>query len=370
MIVAVSDLHLGDRASNKSGFIDFIEEYLKPNAEDISHLFLLGDILDLWRRDNSAVILDNLDILDSIKSLGFPVFYLVGNHDFIMTEMIGKYPNFVPLRKPEGNPGEITICTTHQLTNGKRKFRFIHGHQIDYWYALSFYEALCKTMCSVNESQNSPDNVWDMLLSFSMGTSAIVSSNVSQLPLEARMKIEQKLAGPLERNDMSKEESALIELNLLHQFFDIEQLIPTTSNMGMFDSIRKEARTLSSSFRKLDSAPRCIEELYQSASSGTPKEVVNLLMRSWSDTNRWILEVNRNGVEPKKSEQFIPHLRRIAAMLTVNLQSDEYLIHGHDHRGEIDDIFGVADTGCWLYDRASFITIDEGVVRLSKWNIQ
>ena len=47
MIIAVADLHLGSQIANKSGFSKFIQEYLKPNEDDISHIVLLGDILDL-----------------------------------------------------------------------------------------------------------------------------------------------------------------------------------------------------------------------------------------------------------------------------------------------------------------------------------
>ena len=86
MIIAVSDLHLGDLASNRTGFLSFIEDFLKPKCDEITDLVLLGDILDLWRRNCSRVILDNLDILNDVCSLGFHIHYIVGNHDFIMKQ--------------------------------------------------------------------------------------------------------------------------------------------------------------------------------------------------------------------------------------------------------------------------------------------
>ena len=88
MIIAVSDLHLGDPLSNKPGFKQFIDEFLKPKSDEITHLVLLGDVFDFWRRDSPTVLLDNLDILNSISSLGFHVIYAVGNHDFNMIEYI------------------------------------------------------------------------------------------------------------------------------------------------------------------------------------------------------------------------------------------------------------------------------------------
>jgi UDP-2,3-diacylglucosamine pyrophosphatase LpxH len=367
MIVAVSDLHLGDKASNRSGFIDFIERYLKPNAEDITHLFLLGDILDLWRRNNAAVILNNIDILDSLRSLGFRVFYLVGNHDFVMTEMIGKYPGLVRAASIDAIPGEITFCKTYQLTEGNRKFRFIHGHQIDYWYALPFYQAFCKAMCSVDDSKESSPSVWKLLLSFSEDMSPIVSSRISQLSEETRRKIEQKLAGPLEGNTTSKEESTLVELDLLRQFIEIGQLCPTSSGNDSFESIRNEVRNLSDSFGRGASIPTSVEEQFRVASRGTPEEVVSHFITTWSDCYRWLIETQKKSMKRDKRAQITYHLRRVAAMLTVNLQPDEFLIHGHGHHGDVDVRFGLADTGCWLHDQASFIKIHEGVVTLSKW---
>jgi len=369
MIVAVSDLHLGDKASNRSGFKNFIEEYLEPNAKDISHLFLLGDILDLWRNNNSDVISSNLDILDSIRSLGFRAFYLVGNHDFIMTDLIGEYPGFVRSTASDENPGDITICTTHQLTDGNRKFRFIHGHQIDYWYALPFYEAFCRAMCSVDEKQNASTNIWDLVTLFSKDISPVVSSRISQISNETRRKIEQKLAGALEGNKMSKEESTLVELDLLRQFIEIGQLCPTCSDADSFESLRKEVQTLSNSCRKWPSVPQSIGELSQAASSGTPEEVVSRFIMTWSDSYRWFLESEKKMTKLDKRVQLVRHLRRVAAMLTVNLQPDEFLIHGHGHIPFVDLKTRTADAGCWLRDKGSFISIEDGKVTSMPWSI-
>lgn len=370
MIVAVSDLHLGDKASNKSGFINFIEGYLKPNAEDITHLFLLGDMLDLWRKNNSAVISNNLDILDSIRSLGFRVFYLVGNHDFIMTDMIGKYPGFVPSATTVENLGDITICTTHQMTDGNEKLRFIHGHQIDYWYALPFYKAFCRAMCNVDENQKALANIWELVLLFSQDISPVVYSRISQMSNETRRKIELKLAGPLEESKMSKEESTLVELDLLRQFIEIGQLCPRTSDANLFESVRKEVRALSNSFRKWTSAPKSIEETYQLASYGTPEEIVSRFIMTWSDSYRWFLESEKELAKLDKRVQLLRHLRRIAAMLTVNLQPDEFLIHGHGHVPFADLKTRTADTGCWLRDKGSFISIEDGIVTSMLWSIK
>ena len=66
-IIAVSDLHLGFDASDKAAFIQFLRKLQSdPNVTD---LVLLGDIVDMWRRDSSRVFLENHDVLDLIIEL-------------------------------------------------------------------------------------------------------------------------------------------------------------------------------------------------------------------------------------------------------------------------------------------------------------
>jgi len=55
-IIAVSDLHIGFYASNKAAFIRFLGKLQSdPNVTD---LVLLGDIVDMRRRDSSGVFLE------------------------------------------------------------------------------------------------------------------------------------------------------------------------------------------------------------------------------------------------------------------------------------------------------------------------
>jgi hypothetical protein len=293
---------------------------------------------------------------------------LVGNHDFIMTEMIGKYPGLVPPASRNANPGDITVCTSYNLTNGDRKFRFIHGHQIDYWYALPFYKVFCKAMCSVDERHNAVTNIWDLVLKFSKDLSPIVSSRIPQLSNETRREIVRKLAGPLEGNAMSKEESILVELDLLHQFIEINHLCASHNGTDTFDSIRKEVQQLSDNSRKMVLRINSFEELSNIASRGSSEDVVNRFLMSWSDIHRWFLETEKKRMNLENRVQLVRHFERVAAMLTVNLQPDEFLIHGHGHLGYADEGISVADTGCWLRDKASFITINKGVVRFRKWS--
>ena len=86
MIIAVSDLHLGDSHSNVKGFINFTQEFLKPNQQEITNLVLLGDILDLWGKNTTVVMREHSHIFDMLTSLDFETHYLVGNHDFAILD--------------------------------------------------------------------------------------------------------------------------------------------------------------------------------------------------------------------------------------------------------------------------------------------
>jgi len=367
MLVAVSDIHLGDKAANRTGFVDFIERYLKPNASDISDVYLLGDILDLWRRNSSSVIRDNLEILKSICSLELQVYYIVGNHDFVMTDIYrDAATNDIRsiLREAFTN---LTVDFSQTATNAGKKFRFIHGHQVDYWYALPFYETFCKAMCHVHESNSAESNLWELVPRYSENLSPIATSRIEQLSEDTRRSIEQKLAGSLDGQMLSKEESAIIELNLLSQFIDISGLCPEYKSNENFYNFRNEIMRFCESTILPTPELECIRNLSRILSEGTPEELVNQFLVSWEDVHRWTQNQYKSGSLLGEHKQLLVHLRRIAAMLTVNLQPDEFLIHGHGHQGGINEKLSVADTGCWLHDDASFITIDDGVVGFSKW---
>jgi UDP-2,3-diacylglucosamine pyrophosphatase LpxH len=368
MLVAVSDIHLGDNAANRLGFVDFIERYLKPNAEEITALYLLGDILDLWKRNSSTVIHDNLDILNSVCNLGFHVYYLVGNHDFIMADENGSALFENPPRNLDGALANMTISATQTATSGKKRFRFIHGHQIDYWYALPFYEAFCRAMCHSGEI-TSRSNLWKLVEHFSARLSPFVASSVACLSDNVREQIEQKLAGPLQGQHMRKEESAIVELDLLSRLIDFEGLIPLEENKQWRDSLDDEILRFCDSARPLVPKLTSIENLVQIESTGSPEELVNAFLATWRDINRWVSNQSLKSVTSRGDEYLLLQIRRLVAMLTVDLHSDEFLIHGHGHQSHVNEIIQEADTGCWLQHAGSFLVIDRGKPSISSWHL-
>jgi UDP-2,3-diacylglucosamine pyrophosphatase LpxH len=49
MIIAISDLHLGDDRSDNNSFKSFINSELKSLGKN-DHFILLGDILEFWKK--------------------------------------------------------------------------------------------------------------------------------------------------------------------------------------------------------------------------------------------------------------------------------------------------------------------------------
>lgn len=360
MIISVSDLHLGDPVSNRSGFISFIEEFLKPTCDEITDLVLLGDILDLWRRNSTSVILANLDILNDICSFGFTVHYIVGNHDFIMREF-SQFSDHINL--PEdfaGNPKNMIVSDNLLLSDGGESYRFIHGHQINYWYALPFYEAFSRAMCEVNEDVEELSNVWAILQKYPRDLSPFISEKILKLSDEGKNKIERKLAGPLIGHSTTIEESMIEDYHLLQDFTGFRG---TKSNLR--ESIHKEvlALTLESEYLQ-DIESLC--ELGKINSESSVEEFTSTFLNAWIDTFQW-LHTNRDEPEKKELRALSRQIQRIAVMFSTDLQHNEFLIHGHGHNTYVDHTNRMADTGCWIDNKASFISIDDGKVESVLW---
>ncbi len=147
-IVAVSDLHLGVDNSDKPAFKRFLESL--HSDSNVTDLVLLGDVVDMWRRDSSGVFLENHDVLDLIVDLQKKarVYYVAGNHDFHVLKLQGRgYPfNFVD---------DLT------LQQEGVNCRFVHGYQFDEMQRQHFMESLCHSMSDNKGDRDS--SIWAAL---------------------------------------------------------------------------------------------------------------------------------------------------------------------------------------------------------------
>jgi UDP-2,3-diacylglucosamine pyrophosphatase LpxH len=132
-LIIVSDIHLGYKNADKDSFNRFLDS-LQSDTET-TDLVLLGDIVDMWRRDASGVFLENWDIVQKIISLKqkMRVHYVAGNHDYHVLNMRGhSYP--------------FTFTRNLKFTDGDHTYTICHGYEFDPHQKTALMEALCHVM--------------------------------------------------------------------------------------------------------------------------------------------------------------------------------------------------------------------------------
>jgi UDP-2,3-diacylglucosamine pyrophosphatase LpxH len=152
--IVVSDVHLGYKKCNKKDFNAFLE-YLSKR-EDINHIVICGDFLDMWRRDLAGVVLENADIFDKLQNLqnklqnlqkpGMTVDYVAGNHDY----HVSKFKNF---------GYQFAFHDELSLTMDGIKYKFLHGYEFDRGQDKIYFDALCY---STDEVGDIADNAWEI----------------------------------------------------------------------------------------------------------------------------------------------------------------------------------------------------------------
>jgi len=86
----IADAHLSDPSS---GPYRSLQELLHRYLEEMDCLVLLGDLFEIWVGDNAFLVSKHrplLDLLVAIRKRGTEVFYLKGNHDFLLGDLISR----------------------------------------------------------------------------------------------------------------------------------------------------------------------------------------------------------------------------------------------------------------------------------------
>ncbi len=323
MIIVVSDLHLGSNLSNKSGFTEFIHDFLEPNQDDISGIVLLGDILDLWRNSNSKVLLQNLDILGQLSRLDTKKNYLVGNHDYAIFSLLDQSS------VPTDSTGVLDqVSETLELAHDGQKLKFIHGHQVDYWSSLRFYETFSKAMCFVDINEEELSDVWVIINKFAENLPESTRGQLDSLSRETQIALEQKLAGPLNGNIEGEKTGLSYEWELLSRISDFEDV---------------------------------------SNRSGKPLQVIEQFADEWKRVLKALDTYGGFPIPPPHIANDVHESRRVAADLSVGLSDDQFLIRGHGHTPYVHQESMVADAGCWIGKKASYLVINEGEVVVHRW---
>jgi UDP-2,3-diacylglucosamine pyrophosphatase LpxH len=142
-LIVTSDQHLGYKNADIESFSNFLDYIF--NRNDVDTLILLGDLVDMWRRDVSGLFLIFSNIVNklvSIKASGKEVYFIAGNHDYHLLKLKAQdYPfdflsNWTPLPSAEST-------AINDATGTKVKYVFKHGWEFDLAQHPSVMEVLC-----------------------------------------------------------------------------------------------------------------------------------------------------------------------------------------------------------------------------------
>jgi UDP-2,3-diacylglucosamine pyrophosphatase LpxH len=124
-VLAISDLHMGDGGPRDNfavgGRPQQLALFLDHVRAEGGQLVIVGDLFEFWQASLSKVLVHNLPLLDRLAELQST--YVLGNHDADLADFIDHpllaHPIFARMSGP---------CTR---TIGRRRFRFMHGHEVD-----------------------------------------------------------------------------------------------------------------------------------------------------------------------------------------------------------------------------------------------
>jgi UDP-2,3-diacylglucosamine pyrophosphatase LpxH len=111
-------------------------------------MVLLGDVVDMWRRDAAGVFLESHDTvakLLNLKSKGVQVFYVARNYDYHVLDL--RNPTYL-----------VEFTNELNLTDGQFNYRFVHGYQFDHEQKIPFMAFLCRVMSDQGGALES--NLW------------------------------------------------------------------------------------------------------------------------------------------------------------------------------------------------------------------
>ena len=165
--IAVSDIHIGHWGSdkNKRAFEDFVDGFVKK-ARRIDHLIILGDFLDLWRRDDDELLMENRELLQKLVRLKRSgkigeLQYVVGNHDYLIPwykwrgyalrstsrRRRALLKEFKFTDASSAKPKSLKLPERGDRVNTTHTFEFKHGHQDGPGQLGAAYDEICEWLC-------------------------------------------------------------------------------------------------------------------------------------------------------------------------------------------------------------------------------
>jgi UDP-2,3-diacylglucosamine pyrophosphatase LpxH len=198
MIIVVSDVHLAERADDPQSreddakFLEFLDHIASDQLKNGGELVLLGDIIDLWRRDFVKAMIESEAVISKLMEMKskIKIHYLAGNHDFHMLNMHNLLKDNYPFE----------VTKELRLVESGTKFFFIHGYQLEvlanpYYKSMSAYEAFSEGLCLAgDDTGNAADKLW---ATFQASASALES--LKRLPSDIKGAIDSMLNQPVKR---------------------------------------------------------------------------------------------------------------------------------------------------------------------------
>ena len=129
-ILVASDQHLGYVNSQVDCFSAFLDSVSKRN--DVSQLIILGDWMDMWRRDSIGVFLEFRASVEKLLALSskIQVVIVAGNHDYHELKLEGSIYGF-------------QFRPNYSFSSGNTTYIFKHGWEFDPEQIPFLMEALC-----------------------------------------------------------------------------------------------------------------------------------------------------------------------------------------------------------------------------------
>jgi len=152
-IIVTSDQHLGYVNSNVDDFKKFLE-YISSIKNEIESLVILGDFVDMWRRDASGLFLENSDIVSkllALRSAGIKIYFIAGNHDYHVLRLLH-----------HSYPFEFRQDLLLPTKSGKLNYKFRHGWEYDLAQQPPIMEMLCHNMS--DDTGGALSNLYNILL--------------------------------------------------------------------------------------------------------------------------------------------------------------------------------------------------------------
>ena len=145
VVVVASDQHLGYAHSNVQAFSAFLDDL--AGRSDVDAFVVLGDFVDMWRRDVSGLFFEFNEILEKILLLKarMKVYCVAGNHDFHMLKLTDPGYPLQPQRQLELPGDGVTYV-------------FKHGWEFDPEQREPIMELLCYNMS--DEAGTVRSDVW------------------------------------------------------------------------------------------------------------------------------------------------------------------------------------------------------------------